>query len=175
MTQKQDKKGQINQVFIFIIALLIIGAIALIGVRSIGGITKDKCTADLIIFQDSLAQIISNNNDYGSVNYERLQTPCKYHTLCLVDTRAITDEAISNGFSMEDTAPGAFLIKQSVNSKVEANAFLIGQDNEVQEVGYITQLQVETPNQPTCIRVKTGGYNLLLKGQGRTTLVSEKQ
>lgn len=166
------KKGQVNKVFLFIMAMMIIGAIALIGVRSINGIMEDKCTADFVIFKDSLAQAISNNNDYGSVNYERLPAPCKFNTLCLVDQSII---ASGQGLSNSLEFPGSFIIKQSVNDGVEANAFLIGENDEVQEVGYIRQLQLQDPNNVTCIKVKSGGFNLLLKGQGRLTLVSEKK
>ena len=166
-----QNKAQINQVFMFIIALFIIGAIALIGVRSIGGIMEDKCTTDFVIFRDKLTETISTNNDYGSVNYERLSTPCKYHTLCMVDATIIENPEEFTGTNF----PGSFIITQSVQDGVEANAFLIGQDNEVRELGFIRQLQLEDAQNATCIRVKGGAFNLLLKGQGRTTLVSEKK
>jgi hypothetical protein len=165
------KQGQINHVFMFIMALFVIGAIALIGVRSISGIMEDKCTADFVIFKDKLTSVISNNNDYGSVNYERLSTPCKYHTLCMVD-----QSRIENGLSLTvNDFPGAFIITRSVNDGVEANVFLIDEDGGVQEVGYIKQLKLQDPTNATCIRVKSGAFNLLLKGQGRLTEVSEKK
>lgn len=166
-----NNKAQINQVFIFIIALFVIGAIALIGVRSISGIMEDKCTADFVIFRDSLTEIISSNNDYGSVNYEKLSTPCKYHTVCLIDATTIQNGASFTG----DDFPGSFIIKQSVTDGVKANVFLIGEDNEVREVGFIRQIQLKDPTNATCIRVKGGAYNLLLEGKGRMTLVSEKK
>lgn len=167
----KGKKAQINKVFMFIMALFIIGAIALIGVRSIAGIMEDKCMADFVIFRDTITAAISNNNDYGSVNYERISTPCKFHTVCFVDTRIIQNEdeqLTGDGF------PGAFLIKQSANDGVEANVFLVS-DEEVREVGFVKQIQLENKNNATCIRVKGGAYNLLLEGQGRTTLISEKK
>lgn len=165
----KSKKAQINHVFMFIMALFVIGAIALIGVRSISGIMKDKCSADFVIFRDSLTQIISSNNDYGSVNYERLSTPCKYHTVCLVDASVIGTKKLKKNF------PGSFIINQSVVDGVKANVFLIGENNEVREVGFIRQIQVKDPSNATCIQAKGGAYNFLLEGKGRMTLVSEKK
>ncbi len=166
---KMKRKAQINHVFMFLIAIMIIGAIALIGMRSINGIMKDKCTADIIIFKNEITEKIASNNDYGSVNYEKISAPCKYYTLCLVDAQTIKNPLLLTGMGY----PGEQIIRDSVKDGVEKNIFLIGKD-EVRSIGYVKQLKLSDPSNVTCIRKKAGVFNLLLKGQGRLTEVSEK-
>jgi hypothetical protein len=87
-------KAQINQMFIWIMVLFIIGAVALIGVRSIGGLVEDKCVVDQVRFEDKLSEVIRLNNDFGSVNLESLTMPCGYHTICFADSRQLESNTI---------------------------------------------------------------------------------
>lgn len=163
------KKAQINHVFMFLIAILIIGAIALIGVRSISGIMKDKCTADFVVFKNQIKQVISGNNDYGSVNYEKINAPCKYEMVCLVDASQIKNYQLNESQDF----PGNKIIFSSVKDGVEMNVFLIGKD-EVKPVNYVKELKLSDPKNVLCVKRKGGVFNLLLKGKGRLTEVSEK-
>ena len=165
------KQAQINHIFSFLIAILLIGALALLGLKSLNGIMHDKCVADTVVFKDHIAQVINNNNDYGSVNYERLSTPCKYAILCLVDASKIQNH---QNLGTNNHFPGELIIKDSVKDGVEANVFLIKKD-EVNPITYVKNLELKDPTNATCFRLRGGAYNLLLEGQGRTTLVSEKK
>lgn len=166
-----SQHAQINQVFIFIVALLVIGGIALVGVRSIGSILEQKCTADTLVSKDRLVTLIRNNNDYGTVNEGVITAPCSYTHLCLVDAQAIAQPSI---FSPSEPFPGSFIIATSVQDGVEANAFFINTDGEVLSLGFIPELALLNKTEPLCIFEVSGRFSLLLKGQGRTTLVEER-
>ncbi len=163
------RRAQINQVFIFIMALLIIGVIVLVFSKSLLGILGDKCVADSVRFKENVIRSVALNNDYGSVHNMELFTPCDYHTLCLVDSRAI-------GSPLEGVFPGETIIKDSVEDGVLTNVFLIKGENEVRPVAYISQLHLytaeETPVLVLCNVTKGGKFKLITRGEGRTTLVS---
>ena len=42
----KSTKAQLNQMFTWLVVLLVIGAVALIGVRSIGSLIESKCLVD---------------------------------------------------------------------------------------------------------------------------------
>lgn len=85
----KQKTGQISQIFVWIIVALVIGATALIGIRSISSLLDDKCSIDLIRFNEKIVEKIKLNNNYGSVNLAQIATPCDYTMVCFVDARVL--------------------------------------------------------------------------------------
>ena len=169
-----NKQAQMNQVFIYLMVIIVVGAIALLGTKFIGNIFEDKCTVDLITFKDKLSETIALNNDYGSINEESLTLPCSYTTLVLIDTQVLEDYGIRQTF-LSNLNEDFFVINQSVKGQVQTNAFLLDDKGETIEAGYIEQLELETPQKPLIITSRNARFWLHLEGQGRTTLVSEKQ
>lgn len=151
--------------------MLVIAAIALVGVKAVQSTVYQKCTADSLIFQDRIESAIKNGNSYGTVNEEVLASPCKYISLCLIDTRAIEQPEI---YTYTESFPGSFLIQSSVKDGIEQNVFLISQDGTVLPSGYISQLVLDNKSDPLCFTAKNGKFNLLLYGKGRATLVRKK-
>lgn len=158
-------RGQISQVFIFIMALLIIGVIVIVFTKSLGGILGDKCTADVVKFNGRIIEAIALNNDYGTVHNEKITVPCDFHTLCLVDATSIGDDLIGE-------FPGEFIIKNSVSDGVKENVFLITGEDIAVPSGYVSQLQLDDKTTALCIPSNGGKFDLLTRGQGRMTLVS---
>lgn len=162
-------KGQVNQVFIYLVAILIIGVIALVGARSIGSLLDDKCTVDLVRFEDRIVQSIDVNNDFGAINVEDYSTPCNYNRICLVDASILGEEVIlpANLGSTQRT-----LIQDSVMDSVNTNIFLLS-DDEIQPSGFSAFLALEDPSVALCSDAVAGKFSFKLTGQGRSTLVQE--
>lgn len=175
-----NKKAQINQVFVWIIVALVIGATALVGVRSIGGLLNDKCSIDLISFEDRISEKIQLNNDFGSVNLESLTTPCDYSTVCFVDARMIGGE-LEPSTSSDKLNNNFNIIQNSVEGGVEANVFLFN-GKEIYEVGYVSQLWLNNkkessepvPNNIFCVDAQGGKISLVLEGLGKNTYVTSE-
>ena len=161
-------KAQMNQVFVFLIAMLVIAAIALVGVKSVQSIMDQKCSADGLIFQDRISSATKNANAIKTVNKELISSPCNYKKLCLIDASAIGNPAV---FIHNEEFPGSYIIKSGVLDGVKQNVFLINSKNEVLPGGYISQLALVNASAPLCINATYGKYELVLYGKGRTTLV----
>jgi hypothetical protein len=173
------KRGQINQLFVWIVVALVIGATVLFGVRSIGGLLEDKCSVDLIQFEDTLANTIMLNNDFGSVNAQSIAMPCDYRIICMIDARSI-DEQVSLQIKPEQVdVVRSFdtLMQSSVEDGVEENVFIANTD-EMIPAGYIPQLRLNeerdvTPNAPECVEISSGRLELIMEGLGRNTFIRE--
>lgn len=175
-----DAKGQINQVFIFLIAILVIGLIVVVASKSMGGLIKDKCNTDLITFKDEITTEIAANNDYGSRNEIKLISPCQYTSLCVVDTAILSGDAvkadlIGGQIQQLGSFPGAFMIGNSIQGQVQSNIFLTTQDGkETIEVGYVEQLKLTVEeNDPLsnvmCFNSTAGYFRIRTEGLGRYT------
>lgn len=168
------KQGQINQVFIFLFALFIIAALVILGVRSIGGMIDKKCEADLISFKDDFGRNIKEGNGYRAVETYKETLPCDYDTICMIDATVVQNQEANNIFLMHEYYEDLpFIIRDSIEDMIEANVFLQKGDI-VEEIGYVPALQLPDPTQPLCITPTSGSFTLILKGQGRTTEVTEK-
>lgn len=183
MTKKMiTQKGQINQVFIFLIAILVIGLIVVVASKSMGGLIKDKCNVDLITFKDTITSEIAANNDYGSRNEIKLSSPCQYTTLCVVDAGVLESDTNSYQAGVNVAAkqfPGAFIIGTSIEEQVKTNIFLVSQDGkETIEAGYVEQLKLNVdPNDPLsnvlCVNSSGGYFKLRTEGLGRFTKLTK--
>ena len=80
------KKGQMQQIFIFIIAILIASMIFLYGYRAIRDFTQRTDEVTLVKFQTELQSAVRTiSSDYGSVKRLELSIPSKYSKVCFVD------------------------------------------------------------------------------------------
>jgi len=75
-------KGQIQQVFIYIMMIIAVGFIFLIGYKAIGGIMDKSCDASKTDFKSQLGSYLSTYKDYGSIDNKRMTTPCSYSMVC---------------------------------------------------------------------------------------------
>lgn len=170
-------KGQISQVFVFLMALLVIGAIVLIATKSLGGLLGDKCNVDQINFKHDIEELIAANNDYGAINEVSISAPCQYTTLCLIDTATLLSSVesnnLKNNFSQNNVNKSKFFVMgNSVGSQVRNNVFLISGDGKITlDAGYIPQLLVSGGY--VCVDAPSGKFKLRTEGKGRTTLVSD--
>ena len=178
-------KAQMDQVFVWVVVALVIGGVAFVGVKAIGGLLGDKCSVDAIRFQDAMRETISLNNDYGSINMEQISAPCDYDIICLVDARYIEDKNLDydeNGeiknYLLEkselylDQADVDAIIVNSVQEHVQQNIFLVGK--KILPAGYVSQIHLSKDSSIPpllCIRARAGKFELELEGLGRNTLV----
>lgn len=163
MNSNFNRKAQLNQVFTIILVVVVVGATIFIGMKSMGGIFKQKCDVEFISFKDDVRTSITSNNDYGSVDDASIITPCDYTTLCFVD-----GETILNGlpFSFDDN----MIIDSSVNEGVQTNIFLINKDKTI-SVDFVDEITLDNKEEPLCINSKNGKFKYLIQGRGRTALV----
>lgn len=189
------RKAQINQVFVWLIIALVIGATALFGVRSIGGLLEDKCSIDLIKFEEDLRDRTMLNNDFGSVHQEIFSAPCDYSFVCFVDARAIEDAQATNnpGASYldeevlaeqpESLQPFIPFIKNSVSDGVPENVFLFNDKDPVPS-GYIREVRVGETREEVqqsyvgeysinCIQARSGRFTIIMEGLGRNTWIKQ--
>lgn len=138
------KKAQTQQVFIYMMVIVVVGGLLLIGFRSVNNIIDKGCEVEYTNFKSQLTQELQRNTRFGMVNEINIRVPCSYEALCF------------GGNNNQNS-----VINASMNAGAE-NIFL------KQGSYYEPLLKYEPLNNQTghelCINVSGGRFNFKLSG-----------
>jgi hypothetical protein len=151
-------KGQVKQVFVYIMTILIVGLVILIALRSFSRLDETRCAAERVLFDRELGDALQRNLAWGREEAVALTKPCEREMVCFIDSRAIEKNKdvsgtiplllltnLGNGASkVTVTDPDIqHVIRDSVNSGIEKNIFLV-KPKEVMPAGFDPHLQLGT-------------------------------
>ena len=160
---KRNKKAQIvGQIFVYILAIIIVGGIVLVGFWAVKTIQAKMCQVAQIDFKTDLEKLLRDSNSFGSVSSDSVSAPCNYNQVCLVDASKI-GYAVScdNG-----------IVSSSVKDGQKMNIFLIN-NKATFPSGYSDKLKLEDSSKCLCIGSVNGRFYFQFEGQGPTTLVKK--
>lgn len=180
------KKGQIaGQIFIYVIAVVVVGLILAYGYTAIKDFSKRGEEVEYITlktdFENSFKSIIS---DFGSIKRPDLAVPGKYSHICFVK-KDIGEDSIQNSpicTRLDDEEDGFEYSK--IHSPVACSAWKNGRNNvffmpdgsDAFDVGEITiKVGGEEDKSFICIENVNNKVKLQLKGLGDKVQVSEYQ
>jgi len=155
-------RGQIQQMFIFLAAVLVIGATIFLGMRLIGGLTPASCKAHDVEFQREIKDVFDENSAFGSRNSVELSKPCDAVALCFVDVGAIGNAS----FVSSDPT-----IRTVVQGGSMTNVFLQGRDGTT-PVGFDERIILRDPGAlrnltDLCVPAVGGKFTFTTIGHGR--------
>ncbi|HEY9703722.1 MAG TPA: hypothetical protein V6C58_14840 [Allocoleopsis sp.] len=169
------RKGQIaGQIFIYIMAVIVIGAIAIIGYSAIDKVLNKSCDAEKAVFKTNLEELIEKYTSFGSVNKKTIRAPCEYDTICFVDssiTSFDTPKILKDNFICANR-----LISDSVKSGSETNIFVKSNDKTI-PIGYsqLVSLTDADKNKCLCIPAKNGNFYVTFTGKGTSAEIVATQ
>jgi len=156
------KRAQlIGQVFIYILTIIIFGAIILYGYRAIQKMGSRADEVLRIQLQKDISDAIEKI-DYGSVTKKELMLPKKFNEICFVDLKRLADD------DLEDYYP---LVYDSWSEEAPANMFLI-QDVLTVEPYYIGDITIQDEGW-ICIPSVQGKVAVRLEGKGKYVELSK--
>jgi hypothetical protein len=180
------KKGQIQQVFIYAMVLIVAALVVLIGYKAIGGFMKKGCDAGQKTFANDLEGYVKNYITYGSAKKEQLSVPCGYAKLCFADAGLInnkTDKITGNEktISFDLNKPfseEAKIIESSVNSGIKENVFLVKSD-VADPIAFLEEIKIDIDTNGDgineniiCINATTGFFFIGFEGLGKQVKLS---
>lgn len=153
-------KAQITgQVFVYIMAIIVVGLVFLLGYKYISTLIPLKCDAERTSFVKTIEKYADNYDGYGEISSEKIKAPCEYKQVCFVDTNAIKIKETEGIYNL--------IIKASVGEGSEQNIFLIGKKTEA--VGYSKKIAVK--DNIVCINKTGTSFNIRFKGDSEKTFV----
>ena len=166
-------KGQASQIFIYIVAIVIVGAILVFGYSAIVKFKDNSERVVLIKFQKDIeTSIKSISNQYGTIKEKRFSLSNDFIEVCFLRNENY-NEQIPFG-ELETRFP---LIVDTIDLGVPtSNIFLIGSNDEVgkiYEVGRIDLAGGECLNANFCCHsVNSGILTIKLEGKGDHVVIS---
>jgi len=160
-----SKSQVVGQIFIFIMAALIIGVIILIGYNAISSTLSKSCQIEQISFKTKFESLVERSNGWGSVTKQSLIAPCQYETVCFVDATQIGNTSIN---ALSDCKNN--IIKRSALDGDIKNVF-VSTSKKTVPIGYAPLLRIDNPNNCTCITQKNKNFQITLLGIGQGTIV----
>jgi len=165
-----SKKAQIaGQMFVYILGFVIFALVLLYGYNAIKNLGEKAEQTSYIQFKTEFTQSIKKlSTDYGTVRRKEFTVPRGFTSVCFVDS-----DRIGVGITMSDYP----LIKDSVQSGVQDNLFLIGQgvqdsfDAGKLEIGIIDP--ENGLDDQVCVRVLNGKLKVKLTGLGNRVRVED--
>lgn len=156
-------RGQVQQVFLFLMAVIVIIATIYLGGKFIGMFTRTACDAGDAEFMEELDRTLDEYSTYGSRGTATVGTPCDAERLCFIDHTLIGSPE-SASFQSDDPAMTA-----AVRSGVETNVFLMREEGTL-GVGYDPRIVVQSGVR--CVNASRGEFRFRAEGAGRTVTVA---
>jgi len=163
--------GQINQVFILFVAVVVIVATIALGARLLGLFEDTACSATDAGFHDAFARMLDQNSAYGSRNAPDVLVPCDAQALYLIDAGVFQDPALLQSVTTEEPTVDAML-----RGGTRTNIFVIV-DGVAQEAGFDARIIIARgPQDPIAepflrIDERRGRFALRTEGFGRAIRV----
>jgi len=148
------KKAQTQQVFIYIMVILVVGAILLLGYKSINDIMNKSCAVDEATFKNDFNQLLERNSGYGDIYRTPLGVPCDVDAICFVNKTVTNPETTI-------TNP---LILQSYQAGAKDNVFVV-KGTTIKPL--LTKDNLEVKDQFFCVNNTAGKFSIVLEGIGK--------
>ena len=168
---KINKKSQLSQVFIYIVAIFVFAVIILFGYTAIKGfIDKGQETA-FIQFQNTLeGEVLRISTEPGDITVfnERnpLSVPGDYRRICFIDNDA-TEDDVPDYIASKTQAIISAAIASELHKTTE-NVFLDPPAQSSIYIGFIKTL----PEGVLCINLTKGRLDMRIEGLGYGTKIS---
>ncbi len=133
--------------------VLIVGAVLLLGYKSINDIMNKSCSVEEATFKNDFNQLLERNSGYGDLYRTPVSVPCGADAICFVN------KTISN--TAKITNP---LIKQAYEAGSTDNIFLIKGANVEP---FINRDNLEIKEEFFCVNNTAGKFYLVLEGIGK--------
>ena len=169
----RSRKSQVQHIFTYIIAVIVVGVVVYFGYQAIAGFMKQGCDVEKITFEKNLESFISKHKPFGKNRKEVLQAPCGYTQVCFVDKRQIGNDSqghSSSPFNAVFDGHSYPLITSSIQDGVEATVFLY--DGRFSEPILNANIFVNQNNGFICVENKNGKFSMMFSGKGLATEVS---
>ncbi len=169
MRISNSQKAQLQQIFIYISAILVIGFIVLFGYRMIGKVLDQKCSVEEQDFMLSIASYVDQNIRYGSVDEAVLTTPCDYNVLCFVDASVIGTATWTAPAINLDGVVNTAIIQANVQDNISYNVYLYQSKGlgYTYPVAYDERVHISDQSGMLCMKPIAGSFRFMVEGQGK--------
>lgn len=161
-----------SQIFIYIIAIVVVGLILLFGYNAVRDFGERAGQVALIQFeQDMTSTFHTISTSYGKVEIKKVEVPGGFDTVCFVDL-----DLVLSSTKLAYDGVDYPIITESVQSDTKKNLFLVGGLDI--ESYYLGDIRIQANNVLSsfiCFKGIQGRIEIKLFGRGDHVLVTDAQ
>ena len=163
-------RAQIPQLFMFLMALLVIGATLFIGVKMFGWLSATACEASDVAFAKDLNALLDENGVFGSRNTVSISNTCDAIEICFVDQRFVNT-------LVPATDDAHKVLNAKISSGLKSTVYILTEDDALERSDDVRVTLQEpgssaVPANPLCIPAIGGKFTFTIDGYGRTVKIS---
>ena len=157
------KKGQVQQVFIYLMVIIVVGTLLLVGYKVINGLMDRGCDVETHDFILTIKSELDANSEYGSSDKVYLKTPCDYDEICFLNASSVNAAGNPDLNSIDNRILLAEypVIEEEYSAGTGMNVFLVNQ-GFVEPILNVKGLDVE--GSFTCIQSRGGHFEIKMEG-----------
>lgn len=179
-------KAQIQQVFIYVMAILVIGFLVVVGGRMIFDTLDDRCSVEEGSFITTLQREINANQQAGTKHTITINAPCEHTLLCFVKADSVNNGDNSLLVIYPDGLTGASdietqhqanmqIIETNVDDNIPYNIYLMemGALGKLLPVTFDSRITVPDADNKNavCVSRANGVFTFRLEGLGRNGIL----
>lgn len=162
-----------QQVFIYLMAMIVIGFLVLVGYRAIYNIMDKQCEVKEQLFITTLRDRIDATTRYDAVTEVGLDAPCGYERLCLVDAslfrdgdNSVNDNPVK---TVTDFDGNQAIFADIIEDQDTNNIYLVHRKGDVvaKTAPVLWDAKLEVPNGIYCLDAQGGKFRFFFKGLGK--------
>ncbi|MBD3163794.1 hypothetical protein GF323_01215 [Candidatus Woesearchaeota archaeon] len=164
------KKAQIpGQIFLYIIAIVIVAVILIVGYSSIDMIRERMGQTEKLRFRQNLQSSLNNiANDFGRIEQKEFLLANEYRKVCFIQ-----DYGYSNPGNLDIIFKGYPIIQDTIiNGEPTKNTFLLKANNKVAETYMIGNIALIGNAVFECFDVVDSKLSLRIEGKGDHVVIS---
>lgn len=158
--RKMESKAQVGQIFIYLAAVIVAGAIILIGFTSIDGILTQGCEVQQQKFVSDVTSFLDRHTRLGSSSVFSKSAPCEFDTICFAPGSGA--DTVDDG----DVQDLPAVVQAAALSDDEPNVIL-GEAGIYEGVHTYEGIRLEDGVYGKCFNVSQGNLAFSVIGQGR--------
>ncbi len=154
------KKGEVQQVFIYLMVIVVAGAVLLLGYSAVNSIIVKGCDVEKSGFLSQLKRDFTRNERPGSSSLVEIMVPCSYDQVCFVDSGASVSDARDQ------------VIQDNIQAGTGINIFLV-ERGFTEPFASIADLTVT--DKVLCVNASAGHFRFWLTGIGRGAVQVDRE
>ncbi len=164
------KKAQMQQIFVYVLGVVIMGMLVLFAFKGIKSIMITSEKADLEKFKTDFAVMIDEMSAYGRGRVDTVKTPGGFGKLCLIGRENIKTTEEQPVLLPDELTD---IVKESIRAGSDNNVYLVSVEGSTIEAFKTDPMEVLPVT--SCFDVSNNKIKLRLQGFTKYTRVEEVQ
>jgi hypothetical protein len=173
-----SNQAQTQQVFVYIIAAIVIGLMFLFGYKALAGLFQAGSEAEETKFVNEFTTAVDTHSSFNKVDTLNLRLPMDYTILCLRGHKRGSDDDLDGLYviTQAETTTYPFVDEELRNANSNKNVFLVNEENAVKAltVDPLEVLEIDASGNAVvklwaCQQFLNQKVNLRTRGRGDAT------